>query len=121
MKLLQGVINTPNLNSYFVSDLLGTNLYRLLPVVIPGQPGEAVYFEDVSRRLAWIIKSRPLFSTSTVVVRTITKVSLVGLCIVLDFGNEHWTTIRIKNDQGYYEVDCVTQAEIIWEVLDFSA
>src|SRR5258708_7632738 len=53
--------------------------------------------------------------TTNMVVRTITKVSLVGPCIVLDFGNEHWTTIiRIKNDQEYDgdKVDCVTQGEI---------
>jgi hypothetical protein len=44
-----------------------------------------------------------------------TKVSLVGPCIVLDFGNEHWMTIRIKNDE---EVDCVTtKAEITGRAL----
>ena len=50
--------------------------------------------------------------TMNLVVRTITKVSLVGPCIVLDFGKEHWMTIRFKNDQEDEEDDCVTQAEI---------
>jgi len=55
--------------------------------------------------------------TTNLVVRTITKVSLVGPCVVLDFGNEHWMTIRIKNDQEDDEDDCVTQAEITGRAL----